>query len=147
MHYKTQYSEWRLDDYLTPLEQEVDVKWAQLSELSAAKKAVLTEDLNRELEKERLRLEWAHRATDYVSWVKDVLDNVVGFAQFGFTLEEVEAYAAVLSKSDDDINNESQRKISLYTETHNGLNSYGVTGMCLIAKKSDEHDLTAVVDR
>eukprot|EP01102_Stenamoeba_stenopodia_P022908 TRINITY_DN971_c0_g1_i1.p1 TRINITY_DN971_c0_g1~~TRINITY_DN971_c0_g1_i1.p1 ORF type:complete len:974 (+),score=372.77 TRINITY_DN971_c0_g1_i1:168-3089(+) len=127
MHYKTQYSEWRLDDYLTPLEQEVDAKWVHLSELSAQKKAVLTDDLNRELEKERLRLEWAHRATDYVSWVKDVLDNVIGFAQFGFTLEEVEAYAATLAKSDEDINNESQRKIQLYTETQNSLTSYNVT--------------------
>lgn len=127
--YRTQYSEWRLEDPSTINDPEanIDAKWVSLSELSAAKKDVLTEDLNRELEKERLRLEWAHLASDYVNWIKDILENVVAFGTFGFTLEEVEAYAAVLSQSDSELNTDSDKRQAAYTSVWEQLGSYGVT--------------------
>jgi len=128
-HYQTQYSEWSLEDptTITDPHDQIDQKWVYLSELSASKKAVLTEDLHRELEKERLRLEWAHLATDYVTWVKDLLENVLAFTQFGFTLEEVEAYSAVLEQTDAEYEAESQKKQDHYNQVWKQLGSYGVT--------------------
>jgi len=58
-----------------------------LSGLSAAKKKVLQDDLARELEKERLRLEFAHLASEFLRWSKDTVENVES-TRFGFTLEK-----------------------------------------------------------
>jgi len=90
-------------------EGEIDDKWSSLSSLSAQKKKVLEADLARETEKERLRMEFAHLAAEFVRWTKETSDNVA-VSQFGFTLEEVESYQAILDKQNQEINNTAQSK-------------------------------------
>ena len=77
----------------------VESKWKELSSLSAAKKKVLDDDLARELEKERLRMEFARLATEFTRYTKDTADDVT-VAHFGFTLEEVEAYQVLYFVND-----------------------------------------------
>jgi Ca2+-binding EF-hand superfamily protein len=126
--YASEYSTWSWEDpsEITDREALVDSKWTTLASLSAAKKQSLDAALDRELEKERLRLLWTRQANDLQSWVKDLLDNVLPFAQFGFTLEEVEAYAAELHKSEDAINAEAAKKKQDYEETNVKLLENGV---------------------
>jgi hypothetical protein len=88
---------------LTVREESIDSKWHSLTSHSASKKEYLEAELARELEKERLRLEYAHLASEFVRWKKDTSDQVVSSTHFGFTLAEVEAHAAVLDTSDAEV--------------------------------------------
>jgi len=99
----------------------VESKWKELSSLSAAKKKVLDEDLARELEKERLRMEFARLATEFIRYTTDAADEVT-VAHFGFTLEEVEAFQAVISKSTTDI----QTKLKTCTAEYEDIYKKGV---------------------
>lgn len=87
----------------------VDALWAQLAQLSAAKKATLDADLAREQEKERLRLQFAHDSLEYVRWSKDQIDSL-NEATFGFTLEEVEAYSATVAKFEGEVKSHGHSK-------------------------------------
>lgn len=128
-HWKTQYSTWNWpsEDFIKQPEAEVDSKFASLSEASTAKRAVLDADLARELEKERLRLEWANLASEYVAWAADVVNNNLSFAHFGFTLEEVEAYAATLASGHAAHNSDSQSRQQKALDVDAQLKSYNVT--------------------
>jgi hypothetical protein len=72
-------------------ESAIDSKWEELSKLSAAKRIVLDADLVRELEKERLRMEFARLATEFTRYTTDTSEEV-RVSHFGFSLEEVVAY-------------------------------------------------------
>ncbi len=97
--YETSYSSWVFEhpDEIKARESEIDAHWVELDELAAAKKSVLEADLARELEKERLRIEYAHLAGDFVQWSRDTAEDVAA-SHFGFTLHEVEAYRATLNR-------------------------------------------------
>ncbi len=100
--YATEHSSWVFEtpEELEARESSIDTKWDSLTALSQSKKAALEESLRQELEKERLRLEFAHIASEFERWKKDTVDNVLSDTQFGFTLADVGAHAAVLDKSD-----------------------------------------------
>jgi len=70
--YETQYSQYQLEtpDELRGKEDAISQLWVQLGELNAAKRATLDGDLARELEKERLRLEFATNASEYTRFCK-----------------------------------------------------------------------------
>jgi len=65
--------------------------WKHLDHLAAAKKAVLDEDMGREMKKEALRLDFANLARDYTKWAA-AHSEAAGQAVFGFTLAEVSAF-------------------------------------------------------
>ena len=98
-----------------------------LSAASVAKRAVLEADLARELEKERLRLEWANLASEYVSWAQDTIENVLPHTHFGFTLEEVEAFAAHLVGLAGETIAASQQRQAAAADIDSQLKSYNVT--------------------
>ena len=60
----------------------------------------LEETLEHEIEKERLRLEYAHIASEFVRWKKETSEEVSSSTQFGFTLAEVEAHHTLLVRDD-----------------------------------------------
>lgn len=142
--YKTQYSEWRLEDpsTITNPEADVDAKFDSLASLSSSKRQVLDADLERELEKERLRLEWANLVNEYATWTKDVVENVVTFAHFGFTLEEVEAYVAQLDQSDSELRQESSKKVEELTKVDQQLKALNVTDNVYSAATLDDVSAT-----
>jgi len=113
--YKTSYSEWVFEtpQDIKKRESTVDEKFQTLSVMSSNKKKILEDDLAREIEKERLRLEYAHLASEFTRWIKDIAENLA-VTQFGFVIEEVEAYQATLDKSNADIEAEAAAKKSEY---------------------------------
>lgn len=127
--WQTQHSEWKWDspDFVHDPEAAVDAKFVQLSEGSAAKRAVLDADLARELEKERLRLEWANLASEYISWAQDTVENVLPHTHFGFTLDEVEAFAANLVVLAGENIASSQQRQAAAVDIDTQLKSYNVT--------------------
>jgi len=127
--WSTQYSTWNWDSpaFINDPEAEVDAKFGELSQASQAKRAVLDAALALELEKERLRLEWANLASEYVSWASDVVENNLAHTHFGFTLEEVEAFAATLATLHADTNNASAQRQKAATDVDAQLKAHNVT--------------------
>lgn len=127
--WKTEHSVWDWDSpaFVQDPEASVDAKFVQLSEASVAKRAVLEADLARELEKERLRLEWANLASEYISWAQDTVENVLPHTHFGFTLEEVEAFASNLVVLAGETLASSQQRQAAAVDIDTQLKSYNVT--------------------
>jgi hypothetical protein len=127
-HYKTSYSEWVFEhpEEIKTRESTVDAKFSNLSTLSEAKLKVLQADLAREIEKERLRLEYAHLASDFTRWVKDTSENLA-VSHFGFLIEEVEAYQATLDKSNAEIQEQASAKKTASEAVHAKMTEMGVT--------------------
>eukprot|EP01104_Vermistella_antarctica_P013217 TRINITY_DN3969_c0_g1_i1.p1 TRINITY_DN3969_c0_g1~~TRINITY_DN3969_c0_g1_i1.p1 ORF type:complete len:1004 (+),score=356.20 TRINITY_DN3969_c0_g1_i1:73-3012(+) len=126
--YKTQYSQWVWPDVeeLEARHADVDSKWVELDGLAASKRQVLDASLAREIEKERLRMEFAHQAGELQRWAKDQCENA-SVSEFGFNLAEVEAYSATLDESDDEINAQVNARIRVYREVNASMQDLGVT--------------------
>eukprot|EP00004_Rigifila_ramosa_P009736 TRINITY_DN213_c0_g1_i4.p1 TRINITY_DN213_c0_g1~~TRINITY_DN213_c0_g1_i4.p1 ORF type:complete len:887 (-),score=282.58 TRINITY_DN213_c0_g1_i4:68-2344(-) len=126
--YKTEYSQWKYPKpaEITGQEQAIDAKWASLSASSAAKKAVLEADLAREVEKERLRLEFAHLAAQFERWSKEQIENAQ-MSTFGFNLQEVEAYRATMDAENKAIEASAAAQIKAATEVFDKAKGLGVT--------------------
>eukprot|EP00727_Mastigamoeba_balamuthi_P003030 m51a1_g12724 putative alpha-actinin-3 isoform 2 (538) ;mRNA; f:252-2192 len=99
--YKTPCSEWSYEskDEITARHAWADETIAALEELHARKLEYAQAELKRELYKEELRLRFAQQAADFIRWAKEEAENA-GLSLFGWTLEEVEAYAAALAQLD-----------------------------------------------
>ena len=128
-HWKTQHSVWNWPnaDFIHKPEADVDAKFGELTAASHKKRATLDADLARELEKERLRLEWANLSSEYVAWAADVVTNNLAHTHFGFTLDEVEAFAATLAKLAQETNAASAQRQKAATDVDGQLKSYHVT--------------------
>jgi len=100
--YSTKYSSYVFENPAEVHEREgaIDNKWKELTQFSTLKKQILDRydlnglfdvgsDLAREIEKERLRLEFAHLAGEFNRWARDTTE-AAAITHFGFTLEEVE---------------------------------------------------------
>jgi hypothetical protein len=59
--------------------QEVEAHFGSLLELSSARRPELEADLAREIEKERLRLEWAKLASAFNRWTHNKTDTLAGY--------------------------------------------------------------------
>lgn len=127
--WKTEHSTWDWDSpaFVQDPEQSIDAKFDELSQASAAKRAVLDAGLARELEKERLRLEWANLASEYISWAQDTIENALTHTHFGFTLEEVEAFATQLVVLAGETLATSQQRQAAAADIDAQLKSYNVT--------------------
>ena len=114
--YKTQYSEYRyhLAAELQEHEAAVDQYWAKLAGLSAEKRQYLDQCLAREQRKEELRVAFAEAADDFTRFAGSSAE-AAEVALFGFTLEEVEAYAAQLAESTAATNATLAEKKAAYT--------------------------------
>jgi len=108
-----------------PERKSIEDSWVTLAQFSSAKKKVLEADLATELEKERLRLEFAHLASEFQRWIKDKSEDVA-VSHFGFNIEEVEAYQQTLSKSNSAIEAEASARKAEYTEVEGKLKHLGV---------------------
>jgi len=125
--YHSEYS-----DYEFPTPQEVDErhnaideKWASLEKLANAKTDLLEEALKLEQEKERLRLLYAHQASEFVKQVKDIVENMT-IEHFGFTLEEVQSYGEQIKKSTEEYQKLGDEQEAAITKTDNEMKAKGV---------------------
>jgi len=113
--YKTELSEYRyhLPDEITSEEGEIDQYWSKLSGLSAEKRQYLDQCLAREQKKEELRVAFAEAADDFTRFGASSVESLE-LSLFGFTLEEVEAYAAELKTNNETISNTMAEKKGVY---------------------------------
>eukprot|EP01090_Pellita_catalonica_P019472 TRINITY_DN6651_c0_g1_i1.p1 TRINITY_DN6651_c0_g1~~TRINITY_DN6651_c0_g1_i1.p1 ORF type:complete len:984 (-),score=317.79 TRINITY_DN6651_c0_g1_i1:120-2789(-) len=128
LEYKTEYSQWKWEDptQITEPEADADAKFDNLTELSAAKRAVLDADLAREQEKERLRLEFANLAQEFVRTMEEVCENV-SVTHFGFTLAEVEEFKATLDADTAEITSAADAQKQAALEVFKQGEELGVT--------------------
>ncbi|KAJ5069993.1 alpha-actinin sarcomeric-like protein [Anaeramoeba ignava] len=84
---------------ITDRHDDMDKKFQELADLAKNKKAYLDDQLQLEKKKEKLRLDFANAVSEYTALVKLEIENA-SLREFGFTLEEVEAFRAVIDDSD-----------------------------------------------
>ncbi|KAJ5078559.1 alpha-actinin sarcomeric-like protein [Anaeramoeba ignava] len=84
---------------ITDRHDDMDKKFQELADLAKNKKAYLDDQLQLEKKKEKLRLDFANAVSEYTALVKLETENA-SLREFGFTLEEVEAFRAVIDDSD-----------------------------------------------
>jgi hypothetical protein len=82
-------------------QQDVTDRLAHLAELEGKLRAELQQALKLELQKEKLRLEYAHEALEYTKWTGATCSSLA-IETFGFNLEEVQAYKKVIEESGKD---------------------------------------------
>jgi len=113
--YKTELSEYRyhLPDEITSEEGEIDQYWGKLCGLSAEKRQYLDQCLAREQKKEELRVAFAEAADDFTRFGASSVESLE-LSLFGFTLEEVEAYASELKANNETIANTMAEKKGVY---------------------------------
>lgn len=110
---------------ITAREAAIDATWAELSTLSAAKKAVLEEDLAREKKKEELRLQFADAAADLGRWAQ-ARDEENLTTHFGFVLKEVEDFKSVLADLDKQVTSNASSKLEAAKAIHSIMTGLGV---------------------
>lgn len=120
--YETAYSSYVFEhpEEVKSREASTDARWKSLHDLGVAKKKNLDAALAREIEKERLRLEFAHMASDFLRFSKETVENVTT-AHFGFTLEEVEAYQNFLTQNDASSSKEALDRKTGYESVNNQM--------------------------
>eukprot|EP01119_Soliformovum_irregulare_P010300 TRINITY_DN2527_c0_g1_i1.p1 TRINITY_DN2527_c0_g1~~TRINITY_DN2527_c0_g1_i1.p1 ORF type:complete len:1111 (+),score=542.58 TRINITY_DN2527_c0_g1_i1:57-3389(+) len=120
--YSTNYSSYAFENPQEILSREnsVDSAWGNLASQSSQKRQILAADLAQEIEKERLRLEFAHQASEYIRWTSDVTSDVK-VSHFGFNLEEVENYAQVLANEEKSIKDLSAQRSADFNSTWEAL--------------------------
>jgi len=120
--YKTDLSEYRYEnpDEITQKEGEIDQYWAKLSTLSGEKREYLNQCLAREQRKEELRVSFAEAADDFTRFGTSSIESLE-LSLFGFTLEEVEAYAAELKNNNETITNTMAEKKGVYSGIWNEI--------------------------
>ncbi|KAJ5066874.1 alpha-actinin [Anaeramoeba ignava] len=84
---------------ITSRHDDMDNKFNQLTEFSKSKKEYLDECLKLETKKEELRLAFANAVSEFIEFIKLEVENA-SLREFGFTLEEVEAYRKVIDDTD-----------------------------------------------
>jgi hypothetical protein len=100
-----------------------------MDEAAAAKKTVLEADLQREVQKEELRLSFAQVAAQTLRFAKDAQETLSGANShsFGHSLATVEAYGAVLAKSDDELKAQSATFATKFQSVFDQGKALGVT--------------------
>jgi len=126
--YKTELSSYVYPDpgAIKSREFQVDKEWTVLDDLAAKKKAVLDEDLKRELHKEELRLSFANSARDFARFAQDTIQESKE-AHFGFTLGEVKGFKDTLDKQHADHTARSEKNKKEYEKLHHELKALNVT--------------------
>jgi len=130
LKYATNYSTYSYEkpNEVKDRQAKVEDKWVSLiGTLESKKRSDLEKDLAREIEKERLAMEFARLAAEFDLWTSDQIQSVNGsHTQFGFTLEEVEAYQSKLQASNQSINQSLDTKQKEYTDVFDKLTNLGV---------------------
>jgi len=108
-------------------EQEIDDLFGKLWEKSKARRPEFEKLLEREQVKEKLRLELARVATEFLLWIRDAIDRVDSDTHFEFTLEQVDSSTLTkeLDESDEDLRNESNYRQQDYRKIIKKLLEYG----------------------
>eukprot|EP01104_Vermistella_antarctica_P019844 TRINITY_DN805_c0_g1_i1.p1 TRINITY_DN805_c0_g1~~TRINITY_DN805_c0_g1_i1.p1 ORF type:complete len:2712 (-),score=1016.99 TRINITY_DN805_c0_g1_i1:134-8269(-) len=104
----------------------VRVAWEALSLLSDIKRSDLDEKLLQQQEMERLRKEWAQKATDHKKHNAEVITGVEA-SKYGDTLEAVEGYQAELDSSDSEIKSSGDERKAALDDLWSRLQEAGVT--------------------
>ncbi|KAJ5066873.1 alpha-actinin [Anaeramoeba ignava] len=100
-------------------------KFNQLAQFSKSKKEYLDESLRVETKKEQLRLAFANAASEFIEFIKLEVENA-SLREFGFTLEEVEAYRKVIDDTDKQVLENANNKKNGYDNIKKELDQYKV---------------------
>ena len=96
-------------DSVNETNQEVQERFEALAGMASDKEAALNAALEEEQNKEAARVAFAKGASDYIRWVRDMLD-AVSTHEFGASLDEVTSYAESLDADDESITSQSDAK-------------------------------------
>ncbi|MDP2434761.1 MAG: hypothetical protein Q8P67_03370, partial [archaeon] len=107
-------------------EASVEGSWANLDQLAGAKRTWLAAELDRELKKEEKRVEFANQAASFTRLTVESSQEAEA-THFGFTLAEVEAFAAKLAQSDGSIRGAAQSLFDTCVQTFQAGATLGVT--------------------
>eukprot|EP00033_Pygsuia_biforma_P001487 GCRY01001677.1.p1 GENE.GCRY01001677.1~~GCRY01001677.1.p1 ORF type:complete len:1484 (+),score=524.59 GCRY01001677.1:146-4597(+) len=126
--YETEHSTWKYEtpEMISEKKGKVAECMSTLGDLATSKKAVLSEQLEKELEKERLRLEFAHESNDLVRACKDTIVEAAS-TSFGFNLEEVEKFNDVLTAEDARLTSDVEERLKKIQEINTKMTEMGVT--------------------
>ncbi|KAJ5074396.1 alpha-actinin-2 [Anaeramoeba ignava] len=107
-------------------QKQIDDYFVLLDRLAKEKRPVLEGDLSREIEKERLRLEFANAVQDFLRYVQFQGENAL-VMEFGYTLSEVESYKKTLDSENQQIKTQAAKLKGACDSLQEELNSYNVT--------------------
>jgi hypothetical protein len=74
---------------VTNAEEEIENYFSKIFELGKQKRPVFEHILDMEIEKEKIRMDYARVAGEFLHWAKDMADRVNSDTHFGFILSEV----------------------------------------------------------
>lgn len=125
--YESNLSSWSFEnpDEVTGREAQVDTKLEELKVLEDAKSQTLDAALKKEIEKERLRLLFATQSKEFSRYVESQIELLTS-AHFGFNLQEVEAYQAIIETNFAEVASTVSTKQSHYKQTFSEAQSLGV---------------------
>jgi Ca2+-binding EF-hand superfamily protein len=107
-------------------EADVDARFAAADEAANAKNAFLDAELEREIDKEENRVDFANQAAAFQQFARAKQFDAAN-SHFGFTLAEVEAYAAALDAGDAQLKEAQAAKSAEYAATFERGAALGVT--------------------
>eukprot|EP01105_Mastigella_eilhardi_P022940 TRINITY_DN5727_c0_g1_i1.p1 TRINITY_DN5727_c0_g1~~TRINITY_DN5727_c0_g1_i1.p1 ORF type:complete len:1988 (-),score=725.31 TRINITY_DN5727_c0_g1_i1:58-6021(-) len=96
-------------DEISARKQKVEGLWANLKELEHKKREQLNADLKREQQREELRVEFAHLARDFATWVGTARIKLE-VREFGDSLEAVRAYRQAKDQEDEQVRSQVTEK-------------------------------------
>ncbi|KAJ5073429.1 alpha-actinin-2 [Anaeramoeba ignava] len=137
--YQTEFSEYVYDETkyqgktfgkiksedMTDRHDDMDKKFKELTEFSKSKKGYLDECLKLETKKEELRLAFANAVSEFTAFIKLEIENA-SLREFGFILEEVEAYRKVIDDSDKEVLHKADDKKTECQNVKKQLDEYKV---------------------
>eukprot|EP01156_Anaeramoeba_ignava_P013791 Anaeramoba_ignava/a607539_2293.p1 GENE.a607539_2293~~a607539_2293.p1 ORF type:complete len:998 (+),score=362.98 a607539_2293:509-3502(+) len=137
--YQTEYSEYIFNETkyqgktfgkiksedMTDRHDDMDKKFKELTEFSKSKKGYLDECLKLETKKEELRLAFANAVSEFTAFIKLEIENA-SLREFGFILEEVEAYRKVIDDSDKEVLHKADDKKTECQNVKKQLDEYKV---------------------
>jgi len=128
MNWKGKYSSFKCEnpDEILARHAKVDSHLVALAELASALKADLEALLEREKEREKMRLEYAHLALEFSKWVSETC-KTMAIEHFGFTLEEVTESGVKLDDSEASLLASADKSIAQITAVKNAMDAAGVT--------------------
>src|SRR3989338_4460427 len=106
-------------------ESDIDAHWGALDELAATKDQWLAGERDRELRKEEKRVEFANQSSAFIRTTVEAGQEAEA-THFGFTLAEVEAFAAKLSESDASIRAATKKELDVAVATFGAGAALGV---------------------
>lgn len=126
-------------DEVTKREKSLDTRFEELPQQATKKEGVLKDALEHERKKEHLRVRYADLAADFRRWTQATTESVAD-THFGFSLEEVEAWAKVEEVENKKFNEEAKTKQTACNKTWDEGVAQGVTENAYTSESTETLD-------